>query len=114
MIYLASPYSHHDPLVIRTRFLLAEQCTVRLMQQGEVVFSPIVHCHELAHKYDLPKDAKFWEKYDHSMLRLASALYILQIPGWEQSRGVTMERELAERAYIPVAFVNEEGEAWPA
>lgn len=110
MIYLASPYSHHDPVIIKTRFLLAEQCVVRLLQRGEVVFSPIVHCHELVHKYELPKDAKFWEAYDHSMLRLASFLYILKIPGWEQSRGVTLERELAERAYIPVQFVNEDGE----
>lgn len=110
MIYLASPYSNHDPIVVRTRFLLVEQCTARLLQAGEFVWSPIVHCHEMATKYFMPTDADFWKAYNFDFMRRADAIYVLKIPGWESSRGVTMEREFAEYTGIPVKFVNEDGE----
>lgn len=114
MIYLGSPYSHPDPLIMKTRFMLAEQCTAELLQQGLVVFSPIVHCHELAHKYNLPTDFAFWQMYCLGMLRLAAQMYILQIPGVHESKGLQAEIKFARHAGIPICFVNEEGKLWDA
>ena len=109
MIYLASPYSHPDPAVVQTRFRAAEVCTVSLMRQGVIVFSPIVNCHGIALKYGLPTDHEFWLRYDFGMLRLAEAMFILMIDGWKESRGVKEEIGFARSAHIPISLVTREG-----
>lgn len=110
MIYLASPYSHKDSTIVKTRFLLVEQCTVALIKRGLFAWSPIVHCHEMATKYTMPTDAEFWKKYNFDFIRRCDAVYVLKIPGWEESKGVAMEIALANELYLPVIFVNEDGE----
>ena len=108
MIYLASPYSHPDSHIVRDRFLLVEQVTALLIQQGEFVWSPIVHCHEMAAKFKLPTDALFWKAYNFDFIRRADAVYILKIPGWDKSVGVKMEIELADACGIRKQFVDAE------
>jgi len=108
-IYLASPYSHPDPLIVKTRYLLAKQCAAALISQGHFVWSPIVHNHELAQEYGLPTDAEFWKAYNFDFIRRADALYILTIPGWRESVGVKMEEQFAAGARIPISFVSSEG-----
>jgi len=110
MIYLASPYSHDDPLVRKTRYLLAMECVAHLMRVGKFVWSPIVHCHELSVQHDLPGDAEFWKGYDHDFIRRADAVFVLTIPGWQESKGVKMEVAFAEMIGIPVVYINVEGD----
>lgn len=114
MIYLASPYSSPDPLIMKTRFLLAEQVCASLIASGEFPYSPIVHCHEMAQKYSLPTDFAFWQRYNIDMLRRADKLFILMIEGWQSSLGVTYERDFAKACGIPTFGIKEEGEPWPA
>lgn len=115
MIYLASPYSSPDPLIVKTRFLLAQQVTALMLQQGIYVYSPIVHCHEVSMAYSLPGDFAFWQGYNIDMLRRADALYVLATPGWKESAGVQEEIKFARLAGIPIQAVNDEGVAiaWP-
>lgn len=114
MIYLASPYSHSDPLVRKTRYLLAMQCCAALINGGrEFVWSPIVHCHEMAEAYSLPTDAEFWKEYNFDFMRRADKMYILRIPGWDESKGIKMEIEFCELIGIPHTFVNENGFCLP-
>lgn len=108
MIYLASPYSSSNT-EMQLRFELAEQCTAALMQQDLAIFSPIVHCHELAAKYHLPTDAAYWEKYNMQFLRKAECLYVLKIEGWDESRGVAQEIAMAKSLYLPIHYVDERG-----
>lgn len=109
MIYLASPYSHQSFAEVENRFALTEQCTYELMKRGLPVFSPIVHCHQIATDYNLPTDAKFWEKYNMQFLRKADAIYVLKIDGWDESKGVAQEMGVAKALYLPLHFVNEYG-----
>jgi len=89
MIYLAQPYSHPDPTIVQTRYEIAlEYCN---LLRDRHPYSPIVHWHNVASKHDLPTDAAFWRKYNYHMLSLASSLYILRMPGWEQSEGLANE-----------------------
>lgn len=111
MIYLASPYSHPDPLIMRTRFMLAEQCTASLLMQRQFVYSPIVHCHELAQKFKLPTDFEYWKAYNFDMLRRADVFGILKINGWAESKGLTAEHKMARRLGMSIVFFNEEGRA---
>lgn len=109
MIYLASPYSDPDPLIMRTRFLLAEQCTAALLSQRQSVYSPIVHCHEIAQRYALPTDFAFWKSYNFDMLRRADSFGVLRIRGWNTSVGLTAELELASTIGLPIYHFNEDG-----
>lgn len=110
MIYLASPYSHEDPLIKKTRFLLAEQVTAQLILQGKFIYSPIVHCHALAERYEMPGDFVFWRRYNIDMLKRADQMYILSIPGWDTSVGVKHEMEIAVEIGIEISLVNDKGE----
>lgn len=110
MIYLASPYSHRDPIIKKTRFLLAEQATAALINQGYFVWSPIVHCYEMALKFSMPDDADFWKRYNFDFIRRADSMYVLDIEGWQDSKGVMTELKLAKEILLPVAWVSPEGD----
>lgn len=112
MLYLASPYSHPDPLIRKTRFLLAEQVTAQLLIRRQWVYSPIVHCHELAMRHELPGDFEFWRDYNFAMLRRCERLIVLVIPGWSDSAGVKGEMELARTLRMDIAPINESGEGF--
>jgi hypothetical protein len=107
MIYLASPYYHPDALVMKTRFLLAKQVTQSLIERELWTYSPILHNHPL--ELDRPHD--FWMRYDLEMLRRCDLLTVLAIPGWQQSRGVTIEIDTWQQiAYDRcITFVDHEG-----
>jgi hypothetical protein len=109
MIYLASPYSHTDRLIMKTRFLLAQQATAAMLSRREFVYSPIVHCHELTSQYSLPTDFDFWKAYNFDMLRRADKFVVLKIDGWEESKGVKAEAELAMLLDLPRGFIDAEG-----
>lgn len=113
MIYLASPYSHPDLLIMKTRFLIAEQVVAKMLQARRHVYSPIVHCHELAQKYELPTDFAFWKSYNFDFLRRADSLVVLQIKGWEESKGVTAELDFARTVGIDVTYLAQGGFFWP-
>ena len=89
--YLASPYSHGDPAVVAERFERTQAATVWLLGQRIWAYSPIVHCHELATKYKLPTDAKYWEDYNHNMIAKLSGVIVLLLPEWCSSKGVLAE-----------------------
>lgn len=109
-VYLASPYSHDDPFVREDRYLRTMKYMSRALAAGRFVYSPIVHCHELAKVADLPRDAKFWEAYNFTMLDAATELWVLCLPDWDLSLGVDGEVQHAKSIPIPVVYLNPEGE----
>lgn len=106
MIYVASPYSHKNKIVEEHRFYMAEAYVYTAMKAGWPAFSPIMYCHNLARKFDLPGDANFWKKFNNSMMRKADAVHVLQIMGWRESKGVQYELMMAEELGIPVISVE--------
>jgi hypothetical protein len=110
-IYLASPYSSQDLAVLNERFLQAEATVAHYLRKGVTLYSPIVAHHALADKFAMPKDVDFWLPHNLAMLARADFLYILMIPGWQQSKGVTLEREYALDHRIPEFLVSVGGDA---
>lgn len=108
MIYIASPYSHPDPAVRDARHLAVMSFTAKIMRQGQVPFSPIVHCHDIAIRFGLPGDFSFWQRYNFEMLRLATTLYILCLPGWEESIGVRAEFQYASTNCKHIMFWHQD------
>ena len=106
MIYLASPYSDPDPLVMEQRFDAVCRKAGELMNTGLVIYSPIAHCHPIAVRVGLPRDWAFWKTFDTVMLKGATAFYILRLPGWDTSKGVKAEREIAESMGVPVTEID--------
>jgi len=101
--YLASPYSSPDPAIMHERALAAQQATAWLLIRRTWVYSPIVHCHELALAHSLPKDFDFWKEYNFAMLERAQGLIILTIDGWKESKGMTAEIAYARELGLPIA-----------
>lgn len=108
MIYLASPYTHPDPQVVQSRFLSAMQYTADCLCAKEFIYSPIVHCHELATRHTLPTDFDFWKSYNFHMLGRADELRVLMLDGWETSKGVSAEIMLAQELGIKTVYVRVE------
>lgn len=105
LIYLASPYSHPDPTVREKRYHDACKAVVRLIQNGGLVYSPIVHSHPLALQ-GLPTDWEYWREFDMAMLSRAEELVVLVIDGWWESEGVQAEIRAAEEMGIPVRYIE--------
>lgn len=109
MIYLASPFWHNDPLVRKTRVLLAAQETVKYMAQGIHVFSPIVYSAIGLDAYrepdgPLPNTHDFWLSFDLDIMRRCEALWILCIDGWQKSKGVRQEEAAAMSLGMPIDY----------
>ena len=105
MIYLASPYSHPDATIREQRFHDVCRMAARLMQQGHVVFAPIVHGHPLV-DHGLPTDWLFWERFDREHLRRCDELVVLRLDGWRESVGVAAEIRFAAELGKPVRYID--------
>jgi hypothetical protein len=105
MIYLASPYSSPDPKVREWRYQQACRATAKLLQQGLVVISPIVHSHPLV-AHGLPTTWAFWSRIDGEYLAHCKVLAVLTLPGWQESVGVQAEIRRALELGLPVMFIE--------
>lgn len=102
-IYLASPYTSPDSGIRRLRYKFACTVAAEIMKKGDLVFSPIAHSHVLAENYQLPHDFNFWQSWCLSFLRhWATHFCILDIPGWQESKGIMAEKKLADELGLPV------------
>lgn len=91
MIYLASPYSHPSEVQRETNYQLVMEAASMLINDGRIIFSPIVHCHAMAEEHNMPTDFTFWNSYCLGMVDACTAFYVLKIPGWKQSKGLEAE-----------------------
>lgn len=104
MIYLASPYSHKDPGVVWERYRAVAKYTVKCLRAGEVIFSPIVYCHQLAIQFGLEGGWEFWKKLDTVFISGSSEVRVYKLSGWGTSVGVTAEIAIAVELGIEVTY----------
>jgi hypothetical protein len=108
--YLACPYSHPEQEVRDWRVQQVLKATANLMNDGWLVFSPIGHTYQLEPllKPELGQSHDFWMKQDIALLRHASSLTVLMLPGWLQSTGVDEEIHIAKMCNIPIFYISGE------
>jgi hypothetical protein len=113
-VYLGCPYTNPDPDVQLQRVELASIVAARLMLNGFAVYSPITHGHQVAQHIPQGEDTghDFWMGQCLPMLAKASALVILPMAGWRQSRGLRDEMALAQRLHIPIGVIQRIAEPW--
>ena len=116
-LYLASPYSYntsHLPreereAVMLMRFRGAMYACAWFLTAGNKpvpTYSPIVHCHEMAERCDLPTGAEFWQHYNFAMLESSSGLIVLALQYWMNSDGVQGEIEKAKSLDLPIRLLR--------
>ena len=109
--FVSSPYTFIGPYkamnkrVEKERYLKVVEYVADKINEGEVVFSPIVHCHVVADTYVLPTDWEYWGKYCRAMLERCQRMYVLMLEGWEESTGVQAEIEIANELKIEIIYV---------
>jgi len=106
-VYLASPYSDPDESVRVGRFESVCKKAAELMKRGHVVFSPIAHSHPISKYVGNPNDGDFYLKQDIPLLEMFDEMWILALPGWNDSKGIQIERDHAESKGIPERLIFE-------
>lgn len=105
-VYVANPYTDPDSKIRDNRYLATAAYVAKRMRKGEVLYSPIVHHHNMAIDHDLPHDWPFWRNIDGNMLASARGMRVLMLKGWEKSVGVQSEIAIALALGIPVEYVD--------
>lgn len=108
-IYLASPYSSEDAKLRMYRHRLAQHFTQKHLEQGLIMFSPIVNGVALTKNDERIWGFAHWHDYDLSFLRQwATELWVMCIDGWKESVGVQEEIRTAEEIGLPVRYLEAE------
>lgn len=104
--YLAVPYSHPDRATRIYRFEKANQITGDLMRSGIPVYSPISHTHPICEAMgDVPFTWDYWEAYDRLFIENSDLLYVAMLDGWQESKGVQAEIQIAQELEIPIKYL---------
>jgi hypothetical protein len=114
LVYLASPLTHKDETVRQERSRAAAQACGWLMSNYQDIhfFSPVVYTHLLGSECTLPYQWEFWAKLDECMISRCQEIWVLTIPGFKTSVGVSAEREIAKRLGVPIKFVVRQGDSY--
>jgi hypothetical protein len=107
LIFISNPYTHKDKKVELERYNAVLKYTAQLMNSREMVFSPIVHCHELAVQHELPGDWKFWQVYCEIMISKCQCMHVLMLDGWEDSVGTKAEISFAEKLGLEIKYIKQ-------
>ena len=106
IIYLAAPYTHDDPTVTRKRVQAATRHAISDIIDGEIVFSPVSYTETIQDMGFRPNPENDWYAFDIAFMNRCQELRVLQLPGWRESHGVTLEINTAEELNIPIRYTN--------
>ncbi len=115
-IYLASPYTAHrddgsyDDVLMQERYEAVVRCFQGLLGSGLTVFCPIAMTHAADCLYrnlhGNRMSPKFWYEFDKPFLQNASQLFVLKLPGWEESEGLEKEIAIALDRKLPIVYLE--------
>ena len=99
LVYLAIPYDGIEEYSFKMSCAIA----ARLMEDKELIFSPIAHSHPI-HFYmkNFAHDHDFWMEYNKGMMEKCQKLYVVTIVHWEKSAGVAFEIQWFLEHNLPV------------
>ena len=112
MAYLAISYTGSlgkkcPPYRKELSFLMANAVAAGLIEQGELIYSPISHSHPIhQHMVKFAHDHSFWMQYDDEMMEFCDRLYVVKVGDWECSPGVKHEIEWFLRKQRPIFMLD--------
>lgn len=108
LVYLGTPYSKH-PAGLDCAHKQTCKAAARLMRNGARVYSPIAHSHPIADLGGLnPLDHSLWLPQEEAMMDASDELWIVQMPGWDDSYRIEQERKAFHAAGKPIKYLS-----WP-
>ncbi|HYN45830.1 MAG TPA: DUF1937 family protein, partial [Allosphingosinicella sp.] len=102
IIYIGGPYSNDGPNAPAekasaakrlARFHAITEVARHLIEQGEIVYSPLTMTHPIDLRMKNQQESSFWVTFDEAFMEHCRRLIVLTLPGWEQSSG--LKREIA-------------------
>ena len=77
-----------------------------MMKRGIPLFSPIAYAHPYVIPFGLGTDAEYWHAFNMPFLRKADAVIVLQLAGWQESKGMAVELSLARQLCLPIVHYD--------
>jgi len=111
IVYLASPYTSGTASQRKRRFEMCNTAAAKLIEAGYIVFSPITMTHPidlLLAKKEQTLGSDYWVKFDEAFMKMCSAIVILCIDGWRESKGVKREIEYFRKNGKKVEYLEPE------
>lgn len=106
LIFMACPYTSILPAEIEARVRAFAVKAAEIESKREVhVVSPVLN-HLLLQHAKLPSDWEYWRSYSLTLLTRCDGLYVLRLPGWQESAGVRGEIAAAMAHNIPVTYLD--------
>ncbi len=107
MLYLATPYAHENPDVMRKRYETSCRASAKLMSSGTVVFNPLANTVPAVELGGLELEHDEFIAIDLEILRRCDELLVLGLENWRQSVGVN--RGIFEAIILkkPVTLIGE-------
>ena len=101
-IYVGIPYTGME----EKSFKKANEVSYKLMKSGNIVYSPISHCHPIAQVGGLPTDWDYWKEYCTEFVTWCDTMAVVMMKGWEDSTGLTAELEIARELKKNIMYIN--------
>lgn len=106
LVYLAVPYTHYDEDVRHERFRLVTEVSGILAALRVSNLSPITQSHVQSMFVEIGTTWEVWKLIDTIFLNNCDELWVLTLPGWQESVGVQAEIKIAKRLKLPVRFID--------
>lgn len=107
MIYLASPYTHENPEIVKQRVNIAGQVSAKLLELGIHSISPVVYGQALIEHGQMTDSSwDYWGKFCGDIMDICDQMYILDIDGWNDSKGIIGETDYMKILGKPVLLLN--------
>lgn len=103
--YLAAPYTHSDESVKKDRLNIVLNAAFDLIQKGYLIYSPLTHNTPID-ALGIFGDFETWSRSDHNMLYRSDGLFVLTLKGWETSKGVAAEMNMAKQFGLSIQFIE--------
>ncbi|WP_315754457.1 DUF1937 family protein [Bradyrhizobium sp. SZCCHNRI2007] len=111
IVYLAGPYSNDAPKNPSkrssvekrlARFNAITEAARQLIEQGNIVYSPLTMTHPIDIRMKHDPGSAFWVAFDEAFMAHCSRLIVLRLPGWDASSGVSKEIDFfGKRGILP-------------
>lgn len=111
MIFLTSPLTHPNPEVFARRVLETRHACAILAERGEHFVSPVLMGEAYGDLLQIDVDHAWWMARCLPLLEVCTAVHVLPLPGWSESRGVRLEIEHGKRYGLPIVNRVELAEA---
>lgn len=106
MIYLAAPYTHPSRQIVQARVTSTAAAVAYYAQRQRWFYSPILQGHEAerAFGHNLPWET--WMAHGFAAIDKCQSICVLQLPGWDVSKGVKAECQYAKENNFPVTAIS--------